>query len=168
MGAFSVSWIVGALYPPSSSPVHVRKACRHTLIQEHRNVNTPPGPGVPPSLPIAFPGSDAACCICLEGRKSVPDFPIVDSHVHLCDPNRFGYDWTKNAPSLKRLVLPADLTKAAGKVEIDRFVFVEVDVDFPQHLDEAEWVQGLALADKRLGGMVAALPLERGKAIEAE
>jgi L-fuconolactonase len=98
----------------------------------------------------------------------VPDFPIVDSHVHLCDPNRFGYDWTKNAPSLKRLVLPADLTKAAGKVEIDRFVFVEVDVDFPQHLDEAEWVQGLALADKRLAGMVAALPLERGKAIEAE
>jgi L-fuconolactonase len=98
----------------------------------------------------------------------VPDFPIVDSHVHLCDPSRFGYDWTKNAPSLERLVLPADFTKAAGQVEVDRFVFVEVDVNFPQHLEEAEWVQGLALADKRLAGMVAALPLERGKAIESE
>jgi L-fuconolactonase len=98
----------------------------------------------------------------------VPDFPIVDSHVHLCDPTRFGYAWTKNAPSLKRLVLPADFTRAAGKVEVDRFVFVEVDVDYPQHLDEAEWVQGLANADKRLCGMVAALPIERGKAIAGE
>lgn len=98
----------------------------------------------------------------------MPDYPIVDSHVHLCDPSRFGYDWTKNAPSLNRLVLPADFTKAAGKVKVDRFVFVEVDVNFPQHLAEAEWVADLALADKRLAGMVAALPLERGKAIEAE
>lgn len=98
----------------------------------------------------------------------MPDYPIVDSHVHLADPNRFGYGWTKNAPSLERLVLPADFTKAAAPVKIDRFVFVEVDVDFPQHLEEAEWVQGLARSDKRLAGMVAALPLERGKAIEAE
>ena len=87
----------------------------------------------------------------------MPDFPIVDSHVHLCDPSRFGYDWTKNAPSLKRTVLPADFTRAAGKVKVDRFVFVEVDVNFPQHLEEAEWVQGLAQTDKRLAGMVAAL-----------
>ena len=65
------------------------------------------------------------------------DFPIVDSHVHLLDPGRFGYAWTKGAPSLNRLVLPADLTAAAAPVKIDRFVFVEVDVDFPQHLDEA-------------------------------
>ena len=87
----------------------------------------------------------------------MPDFAIVDSHVHLCDPKRFGYAWTKNAPSLKRQVLPADLTKAAAPVKIDQFVFVEVDVDFPQHLGEAAWVASLAEADKRLAGMVAAL-----------
>ena len=98
----------------------------------------------------------------------MPDFPIVDSHVHLLDPKRFGYAWTKNAPSLNRQVLPDDLTHAAAPVKIDRFVFVEVDVDLPQHLDEAAWVDGLARADPRLNGMVAALPLERGKAIAAE
>src|SRR5262245_27160048 len=98
----------------------------------------------------------------------MPDFPIVDSHVHLCDPRRFGYAWTKNAPSLKRQVLPDDLAKAAAPVEIDRIVFVEVDVDYPEHLAEAQWVADLARADKRLAGMVAALPLERGKAIEGE
>ncbi|HET6620866.1 MAG TPA: amidohydrolase family protein [Dongiaceae bacterium] len=98
----------------------------------------------------------------------MPDFPIVDSHVHLADPQRFGYAWTKNAPSLNRQVLPGHLTEAAAPVRIDRFVFVEVDVDFPQHLAEAEWIAGLAQSEPRLKGMVAALPLERGKAIEPE
>lgn len=98
----------------------------------------------------------------------MPDFPIIDSHVHLLDPAEFGYAWTKNAPSLKRRALPDDFISAAGPVKVDRFVFVEVDVDYPQHIAEAAWVAGLAKSDKRLAGMVAALPLERGKAIEAE
>ncbi|MGH6912252.1 MAG: amidohydrolase family protein [Geminicoccales bacterium] len=96
------------------------------------------------------------------------DYPIVDSHVHLCQPARFGYGWTKHAPSLNRQVLPDDLTKAGAPVQIDQFVFVEVDVDFPQHLDEGAWVSEQAAADARLTGMVAALPLEQGPAIEAE
>jgi L-fuconolactonase len=98
----------------------------------------------------------------------MPDFPIVDSHVHLADPKRFGYAWTKNAPSLNRTVLPEHLTKAAAPVQIDKFVFVEVDVDLPQHVAEAEWVDGLAKSDPRLAGIVAALPLEHGKAAAPE
>ena len=98
----------------------------------------------------------------------MPDYPIVDSHVHLLEPKRFGYAWTRNAPSLNRQVLPEHLTKAAAPVKVDQFVFVEVDVDFPQHLVEAEWIAGLAASDPRLTGMVAALPLERGKGVEAE
>jgi len=98
----------------------------------------------------------------------MPDFAIVDAHVHLADPKRFGYSWTKNAPSLNRTVLPDDLMKAAAPVKIDRFVFVEVDVDLPQHLDEAAWVDEMAAKDKRLAGMVAALPLEKGKAIKPD
>jgi L-fuconolactonase len=58
--------------------------------------------------------------------------------------------------------------RAANPVKIDRFVFVEVDVDFPQHVKEAEWVTELARSDQRLAGMVAALPLERGKAVAGE
>lgn len=98
----------------------------------------------------------------------MPDFAIVDSHVHLLDPKRFGYDWTKGAPVLNRQVLPGDLTEAAGPVEIEQFVFVEADVNTPQHLQEAAWVNGLSRSDKRLTGMVAALPLEKGRAIEPE
>ncbi len=97
----------------------------------------------------------------------MPDFPIVDSHVHLADPKRFSYAWTRNAPSLNRTVLPEHLTKAAAPVRIEQIVFVEVDVDYPQHIDEAAWVQGLAQSDPRVKGMVAALPLEQGKAAKA-
>jgi L-fuconolactonase len=102
----------------------------------------------------------------------VPDFSIVDSHVHLADPGQFDYAWTVNAPSLKRRVLPPDLMKAAAPVEIEAFVFVEVDVDLPQHVAEAKWIDGLARSqpkgEPRLKGLVAALPLERGRAAEPE
>jgi L-fuconolactonase len=98
----------------------------------------------------------------------VPDYPIIDAHVHLCDPARFSYAWMKSAPALNRQVLPEDFAKAAEPVQIERFVFVEVDVDRPQHLDEAEWVADLARADRRIAGMVASLGLERGKAVAGE
>ena len=99
----------------------------------------------------------------------MPDFPIVDSHVHLLDPSRFGYAWTKNAPSLKRQVLPADLIKAAAPVKIEQLRLRRGR----RRLSAASRRGGMgrrarAQASQRLTGMVAALPLERGKAIEAE
>jgi L-fuconolactonase len=98
----------------------------------------------------------------------MPDFPIVDAHVHLADPKRFGYAWTKTAPILNRTVLPADLLEAAAPVRIEKFVFVEVDVDMPQHVAEAEWIDGLAKTEPKLAGMVAALPLEQGDAVAGD
>lgn len=98
----------------------------------------------------------------------MPNFPIVDSHVHLLDTKRFGYGWTRRAPRLLRDRRVADLAAAAAPVEIERFVFVEADVDLPQHLDEARWVSELARHEPRLQGMVASLPLERGPAVESE
>ncbi len=98
----------------------------------------------------------------------MPDFPIIDAHVHLTDVKNLGYGWTKNAPSLNRSVLPADLFKAAAPVRIEKFVFVEVDVDMPQHVAEAQWIDGLARSEPKLAGMVAALPLEQGKAVSAD
>lgn len=96
------------------------------------------------------------------------DFPVVDSHVHLIDPDRFSYGWMADAPSLRRHTRPKDLNEAAAPCRIGRFVFVEVDVDRPQHLDEAAFVAELADSEPQIAGLVASLPLERGKAIEAE
>ena len=96
------------------------------------------------------------------------DFPIIDSHVHLLDQRRFSYGWAKGAPSLARDWTLQDLARAVKPYQIDGLVFVEVDVDMPQYLDEADWVEQLALGDPRLKGAVVCLPLERGAALEPE
>src|SRR5580700_9358090 len=96
------------------------------------------------------------------------DFPIFDSHIHLLDQKRFGYGWASGAPALKRDWTPEDLATSAKPYELEGLVFVEVDVDMPQYLDEAEWVDGLAAHDRRVLGAVVCLPLEHGPAIEPE
>jgi L-fuconolactonase len=96
------------------------------------------------------------------------DFPIIDSHIHLLDQKRFVYSWAAGAPALKRDWSVDDLAAAAKPFEIEGLVFVEVDVDTPQHLDEADWVEGLSKRDRRVMGSVVCLPMERGAAIEPE
>jgi L-fuconolactonase len=96
------------------------------------------------------------------------DFPIIDSHIHLLDQKRFGYAWADGEPKLKRDWTVNDLANAAKPYEIEGLVFVEVDVDMPQYLDEAEWVDGLAALDSRVMAAVVSLPLEKGAAIEPE
>jgi L-fuconolactonase len=98
----------------------------------------------------------------------MPDFPIVDSHVHLYDVARLRYSWLKNAPKIDRTYLLADFDRARGPVEVDKIVFAEVWVDPGLHLQEAAFVQEMADADPRLCGMVAHLPVEKGAAIEAD
>jgi L-fuconolactonase len=98
----------------------------------------------------------------------MPDFPIVDSHVHLYDVERLRYGWLKNVPKIARTHLLADFDAARGPVVIDKLVFAEVAVDPGLHLAEAAFVQAMADADPRLCGMVAHLPVERGDAIEPD
>ena len=78
------------------------------------------------------------------------EFPIVDAHIHLLDQKRFGYGWAAGAPTLARDWTIDDLMRSAKPYEIEGIVFVEVDVDMPQYLDEADWVAETAKSDKRL------------------
>ena len=66
--------------------------------------------------------------------------PIVDAHVHLYDTRRFPYAWMNDVPKLNRPHLPADFHSAVGKAPVDQIVFVEVWVDKPHQMAEAEWV----------------------------
>ncbi len=98
----------------------------------------------------------------------MPEFPIVDAHVHLYDVGRLSYGWLAGAPKINRSYGLADFDAASGPVRIDRLVFAEVAVDPGLHLAEAAFIQGLADADPRLAGMVAHAPLENGAAVEAD
>jgi L-fuconolactonase len=98
----------------------------------------------------------------------LPDFPIVDTHVHLYDPNVLSYPWVAGVPLLNKPYLPEDYSRLSAGVEIEKLVFVEVDVADGQNLDEARWVAAQADRDPRIAGIVAAMPMERGTAIEAQ
>ncbi len=98
----------------------------------------------------------------------MPDFAIVDSHVHFYDPKALSYPWLKMVPPIDGIFLPAQLDAARDQTEIDRIVFVEVDVGPGQNIDEAAFISDLARADPRISGIVASVPLERGAAAEVE
>jgi len=95
----------------------------------------------------------------------MPEFPIIDSHVHLYDIDRLSYGWLANVPKINRTHTLADFDAARGAVQVDGLVFAEVAVDPGLHLREAAFVQDLADADPRLCGMVAHAPVEKGAAV---
>ena len=96
----------------------------------------------------------------------MPDFPIIDSHVHLYDIARLRYGWLNGIPTLNRTFLLPDFDAARADVQVDQIVFAEVAVDPGLHLAEAAFVQELAAADPRLAGMIAHAPVEKSAAVE--
>jgi len=98
----------------------------------------------------------------------MPNFPIVDSHVHLYDVARLSYPWMANVPQIGASHLPADFARACGPVEVDTIVFEEVDVAAGQSVAEARFVAELAQSDPRIRGIVASARMERGAAVREE
>lgn len=98
----------------------------------------------------------------------MPDFPIVDAHVHLYDPASIDYPWMSAVPTLKEPHLPAHFFAANAPVEVDALVFVEVDAAPGRHLEEAAFIEGLATSEPRIRGMVCSLPLDRGDAVTGD
>ncbi len=98
----------------------------------------------------------------------MPDFPIVDSHVHLYDPSRLSYPWLSAVPAIAKSHLPTDFDRARGAVAVERIVFAEVDVAAGQNIAEARFIAELAATDARIQGIIAAARLERGAAVAEE
>ena len=77
----------------------------------------------------------------------MPDYGIVDTHLHLWDPGHLRYAWLDSAPSLNRPHLLGDYARATQGVAAERMVFLQCECDVSQFQDEADWVAGLAQAD---------------------
>jgi L-fuconolactonase len=98
----------------------------------------------------------------------MPDFPIVDTHVHLYDAKSVSYPWMKGNPILDAPHDPAVFSTAVAPVVVDKLVFVEVDAAPGQSAAEIAWVEAAAERDARIQGIVANIALERGRDIEAD
>lgn len=98
----------------------------------------------------------------------MPAFPIIDSHVHLIDPERFSYGWLAGRPSIDKRFLPDDFTRLTEGVDVEAIVFVEACPDPGQHIAEAEFVQELADAGAPVAGIVANMPVALGAGFSQE
>src|SRR4051812_47123449 len=98
----------------------------------------------------------------------MPDFPLVDTHLHLWDLGHLRYPWLAGVPPLNRNHLIADFRRACGPVSVAKMVFVQCDCDPAQSQAEADWVTKLADVDPRIRGIVAQAALENGGAVEPD
>jgi L-fuconolactonase len=92
----------------------------------------------------------------------MPDFAIIDTHLHVYDPAAVRYDWMKNVPKLNRRHLVSELEETYPGVAIEAFVFAEVDAAHGKHMAEAAWVQDYAKVEPRIAAMFVSLPMEDG------
>ncbi|MBL9217394.1 MAG: amidohydrolase family protein [Opitutaceae bacterium] len=97
----------------------------------------------------------------------MPNFPIVDTHLHIWDLDRLLYPWLANVPLLNKNHLIGDYRRACGPVAVAKMVFLQCECDFAQFQQEADWVTEVAAADPRIRGIVPWAPLEKGIAAEA-
>ncbi|MFC4873748.1 amidohydrolase family protein [Negadavirga shengliensis] len=96
--------------------------------------------------------------------KSHQEIPVTDTHLHLWDLSKMDYPWLKDAGApLERNFLLPDYHRAIKGTPVSKMVFVECARLPEQYLQEVDWVTEQAQRDKRIKGMVAYFPLEKGK-----
>jgi len=96
----------------------------------------------------------------------MPDFPIIDTHLHIWDMDRLRYSAFDGHPLFGKSYHIEDYQKDCGDVEVEAMVFVECFADFTetggQYIDEIKFVEDSARRDPRIMGIVPMAPFEWG------
>jgi L-fuconolactonase len=95
----------------------------------------------------------------------MPSRPIIDSHVHIWDTARFPIPWLENLPSLNKRIWIDDYFAATGNLNVEGFVYMQVEVAPPYALIEAQTIAALAEVDPRVLAIVPWAPLEEGEKV---
>ncbi len=100
----------------------------------------------------------------------MPDFAIIDTHLHIWDMERLKYSAFEGHPLFGKSYQIEDYQKACGDIEVEAMVFLECFADFTatggQYLDEIRFVEDSAKRDPRIKGIVPMAPLEWGARVE--
>ncbi len=97
----------------------------------------------------------------------MPSFPIVDAHVHLWRPDRFRMSWLDGDALLNRRYDLAEYHEHTAGVDIGAMVYLQVDVEPPFALLEAQWATERTTEDPRIQGIVPWAPIEYGELARA-
>lgn len=95
-------------------------------------------------------------------KDAMPDFPIIDAHLHVWDPAGIRMGWMAPGATLNRIFTVEDYAAATQGIAIEAMVFVECFVDAGGFLREMDFVAENAARDPRLRAIVANAPLELG------
>ncbi len=93
----------------------------------------------------------------------MPDFPIIDAHLHIWDPERYAISWQADNAAMARPFSIEDYAEDTRNLNIEAMVFVEAFVDRGGFLQEVRFVEEAAARDPRLRAIVANAPLEDGE-----
>jgi L-fuconolactonase len=92
----------------------------------------------------------------------MPAIPIIDSHVHLWDPNRFRMPWLDKLPAINKSMDLTDYAAATNGIDVEGLVYLQVEVAPPYALLEARDLVELARRESIVKGVVPWAPLEYG------
>src|SRR5919206_4893509 len=95
------------------------------------------------------------------------DRSIVDAHLHLWDPTRFRMPWLDGQELLNRPYDLSEYFEHTRGINVEAFVYLEVDIAPHYALLEARWAIERAAEDRRLRGIVAHAPTEYGERVHA-
>lgn len=119
----------------------------------------------------AFPwaGGDVAGALPIPAVKeanvnAADQLPIVDTHQHLWDLSKFRLPWAKGNAVLDRSFVTADYLKASEGQNVVKTVYMEVDVDPSQQVQEAEYVLDLCRqkGNPMVGAVISGRPASAG------
>ncbi|MDJ0335726.1 amidohydrolase family protein [Salinibacterium sp. G-O1] len=93
---------------------------------------------------------------------------LIDTHLHLWDPNRFDYAWLDAVPGLRQTFGLAELADASipAEGELREYVFMQADCAPAQAVAEVDWVAELA-EDAPIRGIIAFAPVEDESGLDA-
>ncbi len=95
---------------------------------------------------------------------TMADIPIVDTHQHLWDLKKFKLPWIGSEPGLARSYVTSDYLEAVAGLPVSKAVYMEVDVDPAQQVDEAEHLIALSRVKENLtvGAVISGRPASDG------
>lgn len=95
-----------------------------------------------------------------EAAGGLPDIPIIDPHQHLWDLKKFHLPWLSGQPTINSTHLIPEYRKATAGMKIEKTIYMEVDMDPKQQVQEAEWVIKMCEnpRTKMAGGTISGRP----------
>jgi L-fuconolactonase len=100
----------------------------------------------------------------------MPNFPIIDTHLHVWDQTRLRYSAFEGNPLFNHPYHVEDYRRDCGKLDIEAMVFLECYADFweggGQYIEEIKFVEDEATRDPRIRAIIPMTPLERGRSVE--